>query len=179
MSRRQTGMLRAGNRWLGLWMAAGVGATGCTRESVRIALETQRRADQVQQAVFQRQHEALCMLLYHDLLARLAANGDPLTETQQAVLNAVWNDRDLIEFWALQNERAKALRLLGVEAKLASDRSVLELLWKNVQARVGRAGTLAASRLGRDLATCGHSSDVAEPSSPDPGLSCAPVPEAP
>jgi len=160
-------------------MAVGIGATGCTRESVRIALETQRRADQVQQAVFERQHEALRILLYHDLLARLAANGDPLTETQQAVLNGVWNDRDLIEFWALQNERARALRLLGVEAKLASDQSVLELLLKNMQARVGHAGTLAASRLGRDLATCGHSSDVAEPSLPDAELPCSPVPRAP
>ena len=30
---------------------------GCTRESVRLALESQQRSDQVQQAVFERQHD--------------------------------------------------------------------------------------------------------------------------
>jgi len=178
MSCGRAGTLRSGARWLGLWMAVGIGASGCTRESVRIALETQRRADQVQQAIFERQHEALRVLLYHDLLARLERAGGPLTETQQTVLNEVWNDRDLIEFWALQNERVKALRLVGVEAKLASDQSVLELLLKNVEARIGRGEPLAASRLGRDLATRANL-DVAEPSSPGAESLGTPVPGAP
>ena len=111
---------------------------GCTRESVRVALETQRRADTVQQTVFDRQHEALCILLYRDLLRRLEGTGLQPNDAQRAVINEVWNERDLIEFWALQHVRAKALRLLGVDAKLYSDQSVVDLLLKSIGARVAR-----------------------------------------
>jgi len=113
-------------------------AGGCTRESLRAALESQRRADLVQQAVFDRQHEALCILLYRDLQRRLAETGTPLSDPQRAALNAVWNDRDLVEFWALQHERAAALRLAGVDAKLHADQSVVDLLWKSLAVKWSR-----------------------------------------
>ena len=121
-----------------LWVSALLLATACTRESTRIAIESQRRADEVQQAVFDRQHEALGVLLYRDLVRGLEADGASLTAEQRAVANAAWNDRDLVEFWALQNERARALRLAGVDAKLYSDQAMIDLLWKSVEARMDR-----------------------------------------
>jgi hypothetical protein len=116
-----------------------VSAAACTRESTRVAIETQRRADDVQQVVFDRQHEALCMLLYRDLLRRLETAQSGLSPAQREALNEIWNDRDLIEFWALQNERAQALRLAGVDAKLFSEQSIVDLLWKSIEARMERA----------------------------------------
>ena len=131
----------AGRRQRGLLLGVAVTAlvfSGCTRESVRTALETQRRADDVEEAVVQRQHEALCVLLYRDSLRRLAERGVVLDDAQRAALSAVWSDRDLIEFWAVQHERAKALRIAGVDAKLAADQSIVDLLWKQLAARAGR-----------------------------------------
>jgi hypothetical protein len=127
-------------------------AGGCTRESVRIALETQRRADDVQQAVFARQHEGLCVLLYHDLVRRLSDRGLEMSEAQRAALNDAWNDRDLIEFWTVQQERARALRLVGVDAKLASDQSVVDLLIKAVETRFDRVQQHLASQAAAALA---------------------------
>lgn len=125
--------------WSCLCLLGSLAACGCSRESTRIALESQRRADEVQQAVFDRQHEALCILLYRDLQRRLAAAGLELSEAQRHAVNEVWNDRDLVEFWAVQHERAKALRIAGVDAKLFSDQSVVDLLLKALEARVDRA----------------------------------------
>ena len=116
---------------------AGLGA--CTRESTRVALETQRRADEVQQAVLDHQHEALCILLYRDLLRRLEATGVELSSARRAALNDVWNERDLLEVWVVQSERARALRIIGVDAKLYGDQSIIDLLWKAIQARADRA----------------------------------------
>lgn len=121
---------------------------GCTRESVRVALQTQRRADQVQQAVFDRQHETLRILLYRDLILALEADGVELTDSSRVVLNDAWNDRDLVEFWALQHERAAALRIIGVDAKLWSDQSIVDLLWKSLQARAKRAEQGLAAQVG-------------------------------
>ncbi len=125
------------------WAAVLLG--GCTRESVRTAITAQRRADQVQHAVFAQQHEALRILLYRDMLQRLErAGGTELSEPARAVLNECWNDRDLLEFWALQEERARALRLVGVDAQLASAQAVIDLLIKSVEARVERVKTKVA-----------------------------------
>jgi hypothetical protein len=112
---------------------------GCTGESTRVALEAQRRADQIQQAVFDRQQEALCLLLYRDLLRRLTEAGAELAPAQREALNEIWNERDLVQFWALQNERAQALRIIGVDLKLFSDQSIVDLLWKGLEARADRA----------------------------------------
>lgn len=111
---------------------------GCTPESVRIALETQRRADDVQQALFDRQHEGLRILLYRDLAHRLAAADGGLSAEQRTLVNAAWNERDLLEFWAVQYERSKALRLIGVDAKLYADQSVVDLLIKSVEIQADR-----------------------------------------
>jgi hypothetical protein len=136
----------------GLLLLAGLGAGGCTRESVRVALTAQQRADQVQQAVFERQHEALCILLYRDLQRRLEQTGTPLAPAQRTALNEVWNERDLIEFWVVQHERAKALRLIGVDAKLYSDQSVVDLLYKSISAKIERSKQGLAAYAGQRLA---------------------------
>ncbi|HPM23969.1 MAG TPA: hypothetical protein PLP66_08675 [Phycisphaerae bacterium] len=136
--------------WCAAVLALGVSG-GCTAESTRVALETQRRADDVQQAVFDRQHEALCTLLYRDLVQRLAAADAPLTAEQRAALNAAWNDRDLIEFWSLQFERARALRVVGVDAKLYADQSVIDLLWKTIAARADRVQQGLATQVAREV----------------------------
>jgi hypothetical protein len=112
---------------------------GCTGESTRVALEAQRRAEQIQQAVFDRQQEALCLLLYRDLLRRLAEAGVDLSLVQRTTLNEIWNERDLVQFWALQNERAQALRIIGVDLKLYGEQSIVDLLWKGLEARADRA----------------------------------------
>ncbi len=125
---------------------------GCTRESTRIAIESHRRADQVQQAVFDQQHETLRILLYRDLGRRLETDSRALSAAQLETLSEVWNDRDLIEFWAVQHERAKALRLLGVDAKLFGDQSVVDLLAKSVEARVDRAEEGVAAWAGAEAA---------------------------
>lgn len=112
---------------------------GCTRESVRIAIESQRRADDVQRAVVEQQHEAVCILLYRDLIARLQAEGVEMNEQQCAAVSDIWNDRDLAEFWLIQHERAAALRLVGVDAKLFADQAAPDLLLKMIRRKADRA----------------------------------------
>lgn len=130
---------------LGLTLVCG----GCTRESVRQALEVQQRANEIQQAVFDRQHDGLRVLLFRDLEARLSLAGVELSEPQQAVLNQAWNDRDLIEFWSVQQERSKALRVAGVDAKLYADQSLIDLLLKSADAKSDRARQGVAHELGK------------------------------
>lgn len=63
----------------------------------------------------------------------------------------MWNDRDLIEFWAIQHERAAALRLVGVDAKLYAGQSSVDLLIKQIEARADRAKQALAARAGEAL----------------------------
>jgi hypothetical protein len=121
----------------GLWIGMASLAGGCTSESTRLALENQRRANEVDQAIFERQSDGLKVLLFRDARERLA--NAPSPEERDAVLNAVWNERDLIEFWAVQHERAGALRLIGVDAKLYADQSAIDLLLKQIEAKGDRA----------------------------------------
>lgn len=123
-------------------------SSGCTRESLRIALESQRRADQVQQHIFESQHDALRILLYRDLVRQFETRSGALNDAQRAALSDAWNQRDLIEFWSIQNERAKALRTIGVDAKLYSDQSIVDLLFKSISTRVQRAKEALAAGAG-------------------------------
>jgi hypothetical protein len=124
---------------------------GCTGESLRAALDAQRRADAVQQAVFDCQHEALRILLFRDLLAELERGGGALTAGQRATVNRAWNDRDLFEFWAVQHERARALRMVGVDVKLYSDQSIVDLLYKQMTAKLDRLKQVGAEIAGKGL----------------------------
>lgn len=124
---------------------------GCTRESLRVALEAQQRADQVQRAVFDRQHQALRLLLFRDLVDRLEEDGARLSDGQLAALNAAWNARDLAEFWAVQHERAAALRMAGVDAQLYSGQAVIDLLTKSAVAGLKRLETGIAAAAGEAL----------------------------
>ena len=111
---------------------------GCSSDALRVAVESQRRADDVQQAVFERQHNALCVLAYRDLVDKLEAVGGALSAEELQVLNAAWNDRDLFEFWLVQNERARALRTMGVDAHLYADQSIIDLWIKALEERADR-----------------------------------------
>jgi len=124
---------------------------GCTSESLRLALATQQRVNQVEQAIFDQQHDALRVLLYRDLAQRLTATGVDLTETRKTVLSEVWNERDLFEFWAVQHERAKALRTVGVDAKLYADQSTIDLLYKALTAKIDRAKQGIAALVGKTM----------------------------
>lgn len=124
-----------------VWLVAEIGMlclSGCTRESVRTAIAAQRRADQIQQAVHDRQQESLHILLYRNLVAQLHADDERLTSGQQAALNQAWNDRDLVEFWNVQFERARVLRTVGVDMQLVSQQAVVDLLIKNARLKLER-----------------------------------------
>lgn len=129
-----------------------VALSGCTAESTRLAIETQRRANEIEQALQERQHAGLRTLLFRDLVARLARDGGPLQATQIETLNEAWNERDLVEFWAIQHERAKALRLIGVDSKLYSEQSMVDLLIKSIDAKLDRGIEAAAEVAGEAAA---------------------------
>lgn len=140
-------------RLVRLAVLAGVLAAcwGCTAESVRVALAAQQRADDVQQAVFEQQQAALRVLLYRDLVARLRVADGGVNEAEAAALNDVWNERDLLAFWAVQHERARALRIASVDAKLFAGQSVVDLLVKQLDVRTQRAEAGVASAVGAAL----------------------------
>jgi hypothetical protein len=150
---------------VGLGMCSMIVAGGCTGESTRVALDAQRSADQIQQAVFDRQQEALCLLLYRDLLRRLTGAGLELSSVQRETLNEVWNDRDLVQFWAVQNEWAQALRIIGVDLKLFSEQSIVDLLWKGLEARADLARAALATNAAEQFAESASagSAGVSEP----------------
>jgi len=127
--------------------AAALAAAGCTSESTRIAIEAQQRADAVEEAVFARQHEALRILLYRDVVRRLGERGVALSADGEDALNAAWNERDLLEFWALQHERARALRLVGVDAHLYGEQAAIDILlkWAETQAQRWEQGLIAGA----------------------------------
>jgi hypothetical protein len=129
--------------------AAALLAGGCTSESTRLALETQRRADDVQAAIFERQHDGLKVLLYREARGRLEAAGSP--EERDRALSEVFNERDLIEFWAIQNERAAALRMIGVDAKLFANQSIVDLLIKQLEAQFERIEQAAIQEVARHV----------------------------
>ena len=120
---------------LGLFVAC-LAATlicGCTATSTKLAMEGSTRSDAIRTAVSQRQHDGLKVLLYRDTLAKLNACKDD--GERAAALNAAWNDRDLIEFWATQDALARCLHVATVDAKLASDQAMLDLLLKDLARR--------------------------------------------
>lgn len=107
---------------------------GCTPTSVKVALTSQARADDVQNTVVQNYHHAVKVLLFRDTLAKL--NAASTSDARQVVLNKAWNERDLFEWWMLQYERASALRVIGVDSKLYADQSIFDLLYKSLTEKV-------------------------------------------
>lgn len=124
-------------RWIIALACVPLSLGACTPASVRVALDAQRRADAVSEHIFEAQHDALTLLLFRETEAKLAAAGGDDAARAEA-LNAAWNDRDLFELWRVQHERAKALRLIGVDLKLFADTSILELLLRQLEAAAGR-----------------------------------------
>lgn len=134
---------------------------GCTAESTRIAIEAQQRANLVEQAIFERQHEGLRVLLYRDLVRRLgeimADGSDGAAGAMLRAVNDAWNERDLVEFWAVQHERAKALRTAGVDAKLYGSQAMVDLLIKALEAKGDRAAQGVAEAAGKRAEASGES----------------------
>jgi hypothetical protein len=113
---------------------------GCTATSTMLAIEGSERSDAVRTAVVERQHRSLKILLFRDTLDRLVLAKS--AEEQEAVLNEAWNDRDLIEFWLIQDTLARCLHIATVDAKLASDQSIFQLIVQDISRRA--AGPLQA-----------------------------------
>lgn len=150
--RRRTGRRRGGGAIAVSAMMASALAGGCSAESTRVAIEAQRRSNDVQQTVVERQHEALRLLLHRELRARLDSLGvQGLSAEQVEAIERAWSERDLLEFWLIQHERAAALRLIAVDAKLYADQSAVDLLMKDMLRRADRAGEAAAGLMGGAL----------------------------
>ncbi len=149
-----------------LYILTGAIACGCTAESTRIAIDTQQRVDEIQQGVVDRQHDGLRVLLFRDMLRRMRDSGAELSDDQVATLNTVWNERDLVEFWALQNERALGLRRVGVDSKLYSEQAVVDLLWKSLETKTKRLEQAIAAEAGAKAAS--GAADSAPPPADEP-----------
>lgn len=126
---------------------------GCSDPSLKIAIDAQRRADEVEDFLFQQQHDGLVLYLYRDLAHQLGTEETPLSNEQQVTLNAGWNERDLIEHWALQHERAKALRNVGVNTRLYSQQSIIDLIGKSLSQRVSTAQAAIAGEAAENAVT--------------------------
>lgn len=120
--------------------------SGCSDPSLKIAIQSQQRADEIQNFLFQQQHDGLVMYLYRDLASELASEEPPLSRDQLATLNSAWNERDLIEHWAIQHERAKALRHIGVNTRLYSQQSIVDLIGKSVSQRTSTVNAALAGQ---------------------------------
>jgi hypothetical protein len=107
---------------------------GCTAAATKTALDTQKRVNTIQETVYSNQAKSLKVLLYKNLVVQLERDGQALlNEKQKATLNQAWNDRDTIEWWSIQNERAKALRLVGVDSVLYDSQGIIDLMFKSLE----------------------------------------------
>jgi hypothetical protein len=109
----------------GIWMLA-----GCTATSTKLAIAGSERSDEIRTAVVERQHRSLKILSFRATLAKL--NRAATDEERTAILNDAWNDRDLFEFWLVQDTLARALHYATVDAKLAASQSMFDLLIKDI-----------------------------------------------
>ena len=111
----------------------GTCSVGCTSASTKIALEASNRVTQIQDKIQENQNKALKWYIFQKLLTDI--NAAKTSDQVAALLNKAWQDRDLVEFWAVQWERARALHIIGVEAKLYSDEGILDLIWKQLSGK--------------------------------------------
>lgn len=102
---------------------------GCTSQSTKQAMIASARTDTVQAYVGEKQHSALKILLFRDTLAKL--DRAQSTAEKEAILNDAWQQLDTFEFWAQQDLLARCYRIATVDAKLASDQGILDLLFKD------------------------------------------------
>jgi hypothetical protein len=133
-------MKRINDRWVTaavmgviLVFAGFITCTGCTAVSTKLAIEGSRRTDEVRTAVVDRQHRSLLILSYRETLAEL--NKATSDQERAAILNEAWNNRDLFEFWYIQDVLARAMHYATVDAKLAASQSIIDLLLKDMSKR--------------------------------------------
>lgn len=104
---------------------------GCV--STQLAIDTQERCNAVAEQIVQNYDEGLRLYLFKAtdyVIAEAARESNPLKAEQ--ALNAYANQLDLVKFWAIQWEKCKTLRLVGVTSKLVESQSIVELLFKRV-----------------------------------------------
>lgn len=110
--------------------------TACSTMSARYALENQQRATEVENTLFSNQQQSLKDYLYNETEAGLLQTSDP--NEVHTLLNKYTQERDTLDFWALQHERVNQLRLIGVNTKLWADQSILDLLYKDAERRLSK-----------------------------------------
>lgn len=124
----------------------------CTSESTRVAIATQSRADEVAQTIFDRQREAMRIYMYRWAKSEITtAVENKNSIAAAAILEKVFQDDDLHDFWLSQHERAKALRIAGVDSKLYADQGILNLLFGSIMRAIEKyeaaiAGSIAANK---------------------------------
>lgn len=96
---------------------------GCTSESTRIALEQSQRIENIQDTLVQNLHDTALLFMYRDFI-------DTIPEAEQLKFLEYNKNRDQLEFWMIQWERARALRLITLDSKLISNQSIIDLLIK-------------------------------------------------
>jgi hypothetical protein len=139
-------MIYKTNKILASCMLLGVILTiVCTSNSTHLAIKGGERVENIQDTINSNQNENLRQYLYNDLKANLQKwlNRD-LTLVEADKLNELWNRRDILETWQIQWERARALRMMTVDAKLISDQSPFDMLSKQIKAAIDRASTQPA-----------------------------------
>jgi hypothetical protein len=140
--------------------------SGCTAESTRLAIQNERKANAVDMALYEREHQGLSVYIFRDTVAQMKESGG-LNAQQIAILNNAWNDRDLLEFWAVQKDRIMALRREGVEAKLYSDQSMIDLLIKQLELKFDRVKPAIAAAFGESMTKSLISSITSQPATPE------------
>ena len=150
MSQRQGWMLVAGL----FAMAVIVAVVGCTPTSTTLAIQGSERSDEVRSFVTAEQHRSLNLMLFRETAAAIEQAQSP--DERAAVLNKAWNDRDLFEYWYLQDTLARALHYATVDMKLATSKSMIDLIATDVatpaQTPLQAVDEYAAARLGEALA---------------------------
>jgi hypothetical protein len=117
----------------------------CNSAMLQVAQEAQGRADAVQREVVDKQHGAICVLLFRDMLQRIETQTGFSNDELRTAMNDIWNERDVAEHWLVQNERAAALRMAAVDVPILGRPSWSEALGRQVVRELGNARAGAAA----------------------------------
>lgn len=101
-------------------IVVGLFVFGCASD--KVVQEARTTALKTRADVFERQHEALTVLLYQKTV-----NDLKLDEAQAELLKSSWEERRLMEFWNVQWERANAMEVVVDEAIAAHQNSFVLL----------------------------------------------------
>lgn len=107
---------------------------GCTGDTVKIAIDTDRDIDKRRDFIFYQMSLNNKIYLYNKLKDQVTSGkADP------EFLNQVWSEREGVERYAIEWERLRALDLVTVKQKLIADQSIFDLKYKNVKEFIEKA----------------------------------------